>query len=74
MPQEPIDDMSTFNKASTWANINPDLCRHMAPLGYDELTHLSHSMLKMFLGLQNKRAAYSMSTVSIDTTFTFSVI
>ena len=27
-------------QAITWTNIDPDLCRHMASLGHNELTHV----------------------------------
>ena len=26
-------------QVSAWANVDPDLCRHMASLGYNDLTH-----------------------------------
>ena len=49
MPQNTFDDMSTLNKAMascrqatglqaiTWANVNPDIYRHMRSLGPNEL-------------------------------------
>ena len=43
----PSDDKSTLvqvmvwcRQAITWANVEPDPCRHMASLGHNELTHL----------------------------------
>ena len=31
-----------FQQAITWTNVDPDLCRHMASLGLNELTFLTH--------------------------------
>ena len=28
-----------MQQAITWANVDPDLCRHMASLGHNELTN-----------------------------------
>ena len=47
MPQDLTDDQSTLvqvmawcrHQAITWANVDPDLCRQMASLGLNELTH-----------------------------------
>ena len=46
MPQDLTDDKSTLvqvwlgavrQQAITWAIVDPDLCRHMASLGHNEL-------------------------------------
>ena len=43
-PIDLTDDKSTFRQqAITWANVDPDLCHHMASLGHNELTH-HHAM------------------------------
>ena len=48
MPQNSIDDKSTLvqvrvgairQQAITWANVDPNLCHHMAWLGLNELIH-----------------------------------
>ena len=28
-----------MQQAITWANVDPDLCRHLASLGHNELSH-----------------------------------
>ena len=41
------DDKSTLDQqAITLANVDPDLCRHMASLGYNELSHCDNKMNK----------------------------
>ena len=39
MPLDFTDDLSTLVQvmAITWANVDPDLCRHMVSLGHNEL-------------------------------------
>ena len=63
MPQDTFDDMSTLvqvialclqQQAITWANVDPDLSRHMASLGHRELNRhqtILHSFLNFFLNL-----------------------
>ena len=50
MPMDLTDGKSTLvqvmawchqQQAITWANVDPDLCRHMVSLGPNELTHWS---------------------------------
>ena len=40
------DDKSTLVQvmAITWANVDPDLCRHMASLGHSELSNNSQHL------------------------------
>ena len=33
-----VMDLAVRQQAITWANINQELCRHMASLGHNELT------------------------------------
>ena len=49
MPQDLADDKSSLvqvmawcvrQQAITWANVDPDLCRHMASLGPSELNKI----------------------------------
>ena len=63
MPQKPFDRKSTLvqvmawchqAQAITWANVDPDLCHHMASWGHDELTHWG----------RDKMAAISQTTLS----------
>ena len=37
MPLDFADEKSTLVPVITWANVDPDLCRHMVPLGHNEL-------------------------------------
>ena len=37
MPLDLTDDKSTLVQVITWANVDPDLCRHMVSLGHNEL-------------------------------------
>ena len=37
------DDQSTLVQVITWANVDPDLCRHMASLSHNELISVSKS-------------------------------
>ena len=39
MSQNPIDDRSSLVQVITRANVDPDLCRHMASSGHNKLTH-----------------------------------
>ena len=42
MPLDLTDDKSTLatrQPTITWAYVDPDLCRHMASLGHNELTY-----------------------------------
>ena len=40
---------TAVQQAFTWANIDPDLCRHMAALGHKELKCVFSSMLYSWL-------------------------
>ena len=57
--QNPADDKSTLvqywlgvvrHRAITWANVDPDLCRHMASLGRSELIPDIGKFLRDFVG------------------------
>ena len=37
MPHDHTDDKSTLVQVMVWTTVYPDLCRHMAPLGHNEL-------------------------------------
>ena len=41
--------MAWCHQAITWANVDPDLCRHMVSLSHNELTHLSMDKMAVIL-------------------------
>ena len=48
MQQELTDWLGAIRQqAITWANVDPDLCRHVASLGQDELTEIWVTDLQM---------------------------
>ena len=41
-------DCCARQQAITWSNVDPDLCRHMASLGHNELSHWNLKLLSLF--------------------------
>ena len=66
MPLDLTDDKSTLVQVMAWcrqANVDPDLCRQMASLGLNELTH--RDLDKMYTSLQTNFHLYLMSEILI---------
>ena len=42
MPQNLTNEVGAITQqAIAWANVDPDICRYMAPLGHSELSEIS---------------------------------
>ena len=42
-----VQVMAWRQQAITWANVDPDLCRHMVSIGHNELNTTAHVMMTL---------------------------